>query len=480
MNVARSGWFYPLVIVIACLAIYGQVYDHHFVWDTVPFVLENPLLHEPGAEEVIAMFTTAHVANWQPLVMLSHALDFYLFDMNTGAHHLVNVIFHGINSVLVYVVVLTILQHGGTFDADRRRLVAFLTGLIFAIHPQHVESVAWVVERKDMLYALFALLCVYFYMRVHTMSGLPPWQKALPLMFFVASLMSKPMAVTLPVVLLLLDIYPLGRCHRLRECMPRLILEKWPWWLMALLVGAITLSTQSLAMPGTDRLPLWVRPLTAVNNVLFYVYCYVVPVNLSPFYPYPGSLDEIRAWPYWLPGTLFILVMTAIAAVFWRRGVRWPALMWAFYLVTLAPVSGLIPVGPARATDHYTYLATLPLGLLFSAGVVQLRNVRGLGTVSMVIAVIVVLVAGVVSWYQVRIWHNPVSLWTYTVQRVPDAALAHRNLASALVKVGDLKGALEHAERSLALGGPAEEFVREIRELNEQLLPAPGEPAKAQ
>ncbi|MBD3647966.1 MAG: hypothetical protein HUJ31_11070, partial [Pseudomonadales bacterium] len=446
MNIAREGWVYPLLIFIGCFVIYGQVYDHHFVWDTIPFVLENPLLHDPGIEEIVAMFTSAHVANWQPMVMLSHALDFSLFGMNAGAHHLVNVLFHAINSCLVYLVLTTILRIGGAFDPDRRRLVAFIAALIFAIHPQHVESVAWVVERKDMLYTLFALLSVYFYLRRHEESAPNHWGKALPVVFFVMSLLSKPMAVTLPVVLLLLDVYPLARCERLKM-MPRLILEKWLWWLLALGVGLITLQTQTVAMLDAERLPLWMRPLTAVNNVLFYLYCYVVPVGLSPFYPFPDSIDAVKAVSYWLPGGLFIVITTLAAAVLWRRGIRWPALMWVFYLATLAPVSGVIHVGPAKATDHYTYLATLPAGLLFSLAIVRLLDVRVTRTLSMAVAVVAVLVLGTVSWYQVKIWHNPVSLWTYTLGIYPDSALAHRNMASALVRIGEYERALEHAAR---------------------------------
>lgn len=453
-----GGWTSALCcagIAAACLAIYAGVRHNEFVWDTIPFVLQNPWIHHPGVDDFIAMFTQHYRANWQPMVWLSHSVDFALFDDHPGPHHLANVVYHAIDACLVYWLTLRILQG--------RRTVAFLCGLLFAINPQHVQSVAWLVERKDTLYVLFTLLCFISYLWVHRES-VTGWRKMLPGICLACALMAKPMAVSVPVVLLLLDVIPLRRWKGDWQSAARLFIEKWPYWIMSLAVVFITLHTQQVAMVSTQNLPVWVRPLTAVNNSLFYIYCYLYPVNLSPFYPYTNRLDEILRWSYWLPGLLFLVSVSGICLYLWLRSVRWPALMWIFYLVTLLPVSGLVAVGPAKALNYYSYLATLPLGLLISLGIVQLWRMAGKGrSVVLALSVFYCLSISMLSIAQVRVWQNEISVWNRAYQLYPDSGFINRNLAAAYYGIGDVKAALFHAEKSAQENPAGRAYLEQLK-----------------
>lgn len=453
-----DGWtstLYCVAIAVACFVIFAGVRHNDFVWDTIPFVLQNPWIHHPGLNDFVSMFTQYYRANWQPMVWLSHALDFALFNQHTWLHHLANVVYHAIDACLVYWLTLRV--------AEGRRVMAFLCGLLFAINPQHVQSVAWLVERKDTLYVLFTLLCFISYLWVHRES-ITGWRRMTPGIWLACALMAKPMAVTIPVVLLLLDVMPLRRWTGDWRSTLGLVMEKWPYWIMSLAVVVITLHTQQMAMVSTQNLPVWVRPLTAINNSLFYVYCYLFPVNLSPFYPYANRLDEVIHVSYWLPGALFLLSVSGACIYFWLRSVRWPLLMWAFYLVTLLPVSGLVAVGPAKALNYYSYLATLPLGLLISLGIVQLWRIAGKGRAMVLgLAVFYCLSLAMLSIAQVRVWHDELSVWSRAYQLYPDSGFINRNLAAAYYSAGDVKTALFHAEKSARENPAGRAYLEQLK-----------------
>lgn len=437
-------------LLASALLVYHEVVDHAFVWDTIPFVVENPWLVSPTLDDVIAMFTRSHYYNWQPLVWLSHALDYALFGSSPGWHHLANVAWHAVDGCLVYTLARRIAS-GGEFSIRQTEAVAFLTAFIFVVHPQHVQSVAWLVERKDTLYVFFTLLCLIIYVdNAKAAKAVPPGRlrRSLPALLFALALMSKPMAVTVPVVLVLVDVY-LGRWDGTSRGVVRLVVEKWYYWLLSACVVAVTLHTQNPGMVNLEDLPLWTRPLTAINNALFYLEHYLVPLGLSPYYPHAGSLDAIAHPGYWLPGALFFGAVTAAGIWCWRTGIRWPLLVEAFYLVTLAPVSGLIQVGPEKALDYYSYLATLPVGFVISAGIVRL-SVTG-ATRRMVVAALAgfyLVALTALAYGQVKIWRNEVTLWYAAWRHYPDAGLVNRNLSGAYLAAGDIDRALFHARES--------------------------------
>ena len=465
------GSLHIILLFILLSLAYHEVRHHHFVWDTIPFVLENPWIHEWSIANLTAMFTESHRANWHPLVLLSHAADFSLFGNDAGKHHLVNLALHITDSILLMIIVRVLLVMAGQ-DQSSAQWVGFLTALIFGLHPQHVESVAWVVERKDVLYTLFIFIALLLYLKLQARhiaadderTPTRSWGHHLwPFAFFCLAVMSKPMAVTFPVILLLVDIYPLNRARSLQH-VPSLVLEKLHYFIIGLLVSLVTLATQATAMPDNESLPLWARCLNALDNTSFYVKGYIWPVNLSPFYPYPQNAAYLASYQFWLPGLLFLTSLSTLVLWQWTKGRTWPLLLFGFYLVTLLPASGLIHVGPAKATDHYVYMATIPLSLLTALLIVSFAKRSSAGRI-LSLALASSYLAGLLllTQLQVSYWNNPLSLWSRVTQLYPDSAFGHRNLAAAYVQVADWQLALQHAERSLALGSPDVDYVIRLR-----------------
>lgn len=448
-------------MLIAIIAVYSDVRHHYFVWDTIPFVLENPWIHEWSVNNLIAMFTQAHEANWHPVVLISHAIDITLFGYDSGWHHLTNLLLHAINSLLLSWLIFGILQQGEV-NVQTRIWTAFLTGLIFAIHPQHVESVAWVVERKDVLYSLFALFCLIAYLRTDADYRITNHLGVF--VFFCLSVGAKPMAVTLPVIMLLLDVYPLNRISNFASLV-RALLQKLPYILISGIVVLVTLTTQSMAMPSAENLPQWAKTLNAIDNTWFYIAHYLWPLELSPFYPYPQEISYITSPAFWLPGALFLTISVLLTGWFaLKKMMFWPGLLLAFYLVTLLPVSGLIHVGPAKGTDHYVYLSTIPFSLLTALVIVTLwqkhKNVR-VPVAALTGFYLLFLV--VIANFQVQVWNNPVSLWTRVVQLHPDDPFGHRNLASGYAEIEAWDMALFHAQKSIELGSPDQNYLNRLR-----------------
>jgi hypothetical protein len=425
-------------------------------------MVENPWLREPSSEDWVAMFTQAHRANWQPLVWVSHVIDFKLFRDDAGLHHLSNVFYHAINTLLVYWFIQKLLP----LNARKSIWIAFWSAFIFAVHPQHVQSVAWLVERKDTLSVMFSLLSLVCWVS-HFRHN-----RKLSLLFFLFALMSKPMAVTLPLVMILLDIYPLKRHEKLKDIGP-LIAEKWYFLLLSLVVGLLTLTTQQIAMSSVQDLPVSVRVLNAMHNSWFYVGNYLWPVNLSPFYPYPQDIGLITKLSFWLPGLFFLLATSIATWVLWLREIRWPALCFFFYLITFAPVSGLIQVGPARALDYYVYFATLPLGtLIVLASYFVIDKVPPLRLPTAALSFFVLLVLVLLSVQNITLWRNEQTLWTRAFDLYPESAYINRNLASVYFSMGDLDNALVHAELSERYGSPDTEYLSSLKEFIRQRLHA--------
>lgn len=460
-------WVPQLVLLpILVLAAYAGVRDHYFVWDTLPFVLENPWIHEWTWSNTVSILSEAHRANWHPLVLFSHAIDFSLFGQNSGAHHLMNILYHAINTCLIYLLVyrlIRLLRLGQITDSTQALWIAWITAAIFAIHPQHVESVAWIVERKDVLYTLMTLLTLLTYLSA---AENPNWKtRALPFVMFILALSAKPMAVTLPLILLLIDIYPLKRITSVKQFVIACA-AKTPYWLVSGAVILITLSTQSMAMPDESHLPLWVRSLNAIDNTWFYVQHYLWPLKLSPFYPYPENLTYLQSPAFWLPGLVFLSSTLIAGIVLACRGYLWPIILILFYLITLAPVSGLIHVGPAKGTDHYVYLATLPLSLVTALVIVYAWTYsRKLQIPAATLTMVYLTFLLMTTQLQVSYWHNPLTLWTRVVTLHPDSAFGHRNLAAAYLQINERQLALQHAELSMILGSPDRVFVENVRSI---------------
>jgi protein O-mannosyl-transferase len=421
-----------LVLAAITFAVFGQTLGHEFVdFDDDLYITENPMVARGLTRKgIVWAFTHVHSANWHPLTWLSHMLDCQLYGLHPGEHHRTNVLLHTATVIALF---LVLRQMTGTLWRS-----AFVAA-VFAIHPLRVESVAWVAERKDVLSGLFFMLTIGAYVRY----ARRPWswgRYGLVLLLFAMGLMCKPMLVTLPVVLLLLDYWPLQRT----ESEGRLVLEKLPLLALSAASCVATLLAQTGAMPSIKSFSLPVRLANALASCMVYLGQMVWPAGLAVFYPYPHN--GLPPWEVALAGTLLAGLS---AVVLWQqRKQPWLLVGWVWYLVMLLPVAGLIQVGMQAHADRYTYLPQIGIYVAITWLVAEWRvNRVALG--GLMAGVLVVLMA--CAWQQTAYWQNSESLWTHTLACTTDNDIAQNNLGYALLQKGKVDEALPCFQQALQI-----------------------------
>jgi protein O-mannosyl-transferase len=430
-NVSR--WQVPLVcLVLAAItfAVFGQTLRHGFIaFDDNDYVYSNPEVTQGLTLKGVLWAFSFHAHNWHPLTWLSHMLDCQLYGVRPGGHHLTNVLLHAATVVALF---LVLRQMTGALWRS-----AFVAA-VFAIHPLRVESVAWVAERKDLLSGLFFMLTIGAYTRY----ARRPWswgRYGLVLLLFVLGLMCKPMLVTLPLVLLLLDYWPLQRV----ESAGRLVLEKLPLLALAAAACVATLLAQTGAVLPTSAFSLPLRLANALTAFVVYLRQMVWPAGLAVLYPYP--LNGLPGWEVALAGML--LAGLSAVALWQRRKQPWILVGWLWYLAMLLPVVGIIQVGVQSHADRYTYLPQIGIYVALTwlvAEWVGKRLAAGLMTV-----VIVVLMA--CAWKQTTYWQNSETVWTRSLSCTTDNYVAEANLGSALCEDGMVDEAIAHFQKALRL-----------------------------
>jgi tetratricopeptide (TPR) repeat protein len=428
-------WLIAAGLVAGTALVYASVASFNFVnLDDRHYIHENPeVVSGLSWNSIRWSFTTQHAANWHPLTWISHMADCQFFGLAPGPPHVVNLLLH-ITSVCVLFVVLRRMM-------GRVGPSAFASAL-FAIHPLHVESVAWVSERKDVLSGLFAMLTIAAYAAYASRPSIGRY--VLVAVLFIAGLLAKPMLVTLPFVLLLLDIWPLAR---LETSSPgRLAAEKVPLLALSGVSSVLTFFAQrhGLAVVGVDTLPPVPRIEHAMISAVIYLRQTVWPANLAAFYP----LTAIS----WLQATLAaaFLIALSVAALHLRRRAPYLIVGWLWFLGMLVPVIGLVQVGAASHADRYTYLPHVGLFIALAYGA---ADMTGHLPRQVVIgsALGVLLALALTAHGQVAYWANSVALWTRTVDVNPDSYRAHFNLADALMEENHVAPALAEYQRSLDL-----------------------------
>lgn len=418
-------------LVAVCLVIYSQVLGFSFInLDDNLYVFENPFVTSGITwQSVIWAFTTFHSANWHPLTWISHMLDASLFGANSGGHHIVNVFFHAANSVLAYVVFERL-----TGDAWKSAVVAFL----FAVHPAHVESVAWVSERKDVLSTLFWLLAMLAYVRFARSSmaearvgkRFVSTEFLLVVLFTALGLMSKPMLVTLPFVLLLMDYWPLERMRSPRDLVP-LALEKLPLFVLSAASAIVTILAQAAtgAIQSTEQLPVTTRVLNAVVSYAKYVAMLFYPVDLAVGYRYEVP---IPAWQIAAAVTMLAAVTAACASQYRSR--KYLMAGWLWFLGTMIPVIGLVQVGAQSMADRYTYVPYFGLFIMVVWGAAELVSKARLNfTAAAVAAALPITVLTIIAFIQTSYWKDPITLYTHSIATGRANFLIKHNLCIALV-----------------------------------------------
>src|SRR2546427_3152128 len=372
------GWLAPLLVALFTLTAFVPTLQNQFVaWDDDKNFLDNPRYRGLGWAHLRWMFTAFHLGHYIPLTWVTFGMDHLLWGMKPVGYHLTSLLLHAANAVLFFSLVRRILTLDRPSAAERDHALVVSAGfaaLVFAIHPLRVESVAWVTERRDVLSGLFYLVTILEYLRACEPEKRGRWWYWLSVVTFVCALLSKSMVVNLPVVLLILDVYPLRRLGGAigwwSEPARRVYVEKIPFVLLAAAASAIAFMAQFSAQTAASLAQLSVLGRLAVSayGLSFYLGKVVVPVNLSPLYELPPTVNP-GAMPFILSYGL-VLATTAIVLALRRRV---PGLLaaWLAYIVVLSPVLGIFQSGPQLAADRYSYLAGLGWAILAGAGLLS-------------------------------------------------------------------------------------------------------------
>ena len=421
-----------LFVVVATMIAFAPVLSSGWVnWDDPGTFLEHDAWRGLGAEQLAWMWSQAHMGHYTPLSWMTLAVDHRIWGLDAVGYHLTNLVLHGLSAGLFFLVLQRLLPKGAWAPA-------LLGALLYGVHPLRVESVAWITERRDVLSMLLFQGCLLAWLR-HAADEGRRW-------FFVAlglhalSLASKAHAITLPVVLLILDVW-LGR-----KGWGRLVLEKLPFVGLAAVFAGLAIWAQSEggALVG-GHLSLGDRVEMALYGSAFYPGKMLVPQGLTPLYEWDGAeLGTLR-------NIAVLLGITAICAATWKR-TRAPMVAWALYLVLLSPVSGIAQSGPQLVADRYSYFSCLPLAALVAAGLVARRRLQVLGAA-------VMLFLGVLCFQQTKVWEDSMSLWTHAHQLDPDNEIVLAQLAQAHVESGDYEGAIPHLEEALRSGPPRSQTI---------------------
>lgn len=459
----RKVWLFSIVVAVVTFAVFSPTLYNDFVnWDDAAYIYKNRMIRSIDGQFIKWAFTSIVSGNWHPITMISHAVDYKLFGVNPAGHHLTSILIHSINSSLVFILswklmTLSLLRVEGSEkpwceNGQKSSIIvaALTTGLLFGIHPLHVESVAWAAERKDLLCALFFLLSLLSYLR-YTRGGRGWLFYALSLLAFIAALLSKPMAVTLPVLLIIADIYPLRRWQGIRSVV---LVEKLPFVLLSALSSIIAISTQSAggAIGSLENYSILTRILIAARAYIFYLVKMVLPTGLAPYYPHQATVSLAGA-PFLASLTLCI-VITVLSFLLYKK-YRMVAAAWAAYFIMLFPVSGIVQIGAQSAADRYTYLPSIAPFLLVGivAGIVLKRLFKGRVLPAGITALVVIsVIFAPLTIKQISVWQNSITLWSHEIALYPDnVPIAYTNRGIALGGLGKIDDATADFSRAIEI-----------------------------
>lgn len=437
--------FLCLGLAVLVCVVFLQTVSFDFVnFDDGSYVYANPHISDGITGEGIRwVLTHPHSANWHPLTSLSHMLDCQIYGLNPFGPHLTNLLLH-----MAVVLALFLVLRAMTGSVWRSVAVAAL----FAVHPLRAESVAWVSERKDLLSGLFFMLTLGAYLR-YIRRPFSVRRYVSVALLFCAGLFSKSMLVTLPFVLLLLDVWPLGRFHS--EKPTRLILEKVPLLFITALFCGVTVWAQQTAIASTDVFPFSWRLENAVVSYSVYIKQLFVPFGLAALYPMRGGF-----FPVWqVVGSMAFLAAISVIAL--RKIKTCPFLFtgWFWYLGMLIPVIGILQVGSQAHADRYTYLPQIGLVVAIVWLIGDWATSRRRRIAVSVVTLVILCGVTIAGRIQTGMWKNGNTLWTRTLAHTENNPVAHSNFGAFLLVEGDADGAIEHFEKSIQLNaGRAEVF----------------------
>jgi hypothetical protein len=439
-----APWLICGLLLLAVAVVFGPTVQYDFVnYDDNIAVYENPAIqHGLDAEGIHWALTTRHWGLWGPVTWLSYLTDYEIYGLKPWGYHLTNVVLHAATAVLLFLVLWRM--------TGRLWPCAFVAA-VFAIHPLHVEVVAWVSERKGVLSGLFFVLSLGAYLE-YVRRPFSLWRYLTVAVFFALSLMSKPFLVTLPFLLLLLDYWPLGRTAVIP--LRRLIVEKIPWLLLTAAWCFISPWEEGETVIGLEKLPLSARIGNALVSYVAYLEKTFWPSNLAAFYPHPGT-----SLPTWKPlaALLLLLAVTAFVLLRWRRNPCLPV-GWLWYLGMLVPAIGLVQIGSHAMADRHMYLPQIGLCLALTWGALYVvrswpHRAWACGTAASLVLVALLACAR----QQTDYWRDSKALWTHTIDATPQNVLAHSNLGMALMQRGEFDEAIKRFEEALRIDPKCED-----------------------
>ncbi|MBI5075996.1 MAG: tetratricopeptide repeat protein [Nitrospirae bacterium] len=431
-----------MAVILSFVCFIPDLNNELLIWDDSGYIIDNVYIRNLSFETVSWAFTTFYCNYWAPLTWLSYAVDYAVWGLNPVGYHLTNNALHALNTGMFFLLSLELLQIylAVTYsEVNKARILnnsniiycSLMAALFFGLHPLRVESVAWAAERKDVLSFFFGIPAIFAYLRYTRMtvnqigsaenqfSFLVSRYYWLAIGFYCLSLLSKSMLVTLPLVLLVLDWFPLRRVHR--KTFPTLLLEKIPLVVLAGFAAVITMFSQTVEMIPLERSDMPSRMLNALKSIMAYLRLTVWPLDLSPFYLHPGNITKL-GMEYTLPIFFFVAVTICCVLTVKRRPVF--TVTWLIYLITLLPVIGITAVGPTAMAARFTYLPGLPLAMLAALGITVffvrfsgsylVRILIGAGTF------LLLLLGCYCTIQQISFWKDDVTLWTRAIDLQPN------------------------------------------------------------
>ncbi len=440
-----------LTLILITFAVFYQVHSFEFInYDDPVYVYQNPNIQAGITLKAVkwAFLSISCTSIWHPLTWLSHTLDWQLFGTNAGGHHLINLVFHVANTLLLF---LVLKQMTGALWSS-----AFVAAL-FALHPLHIQSVAWVSERKDVLSTFFWILTMWAYVRFANRPKIANY--LLVIVFLALGLMAKAMLVTLPFVFLLLDYWPLERLGTKRS-LSRLLIEKIPLFAVVLTSCIVTFIAQKRggAAHTLENCSFFVRMANASISYVQYIIKMIWPTHLAVFYPHPGQNVSIL---YAVVSAAVLLVIT-ILILRSAGNHRYLLTGWFWYLGTLLPVIGLVQVGDQALADRYSYITLTGLFIIIAWGMPELLAKWRYKKVALAVpAMLIVLVMAVCTYFQLGYWRNSLTLFQHALDVTGDNYTMHLSISESLREQGRLDEAIYHCSEAVRI--KPEGFMAHIR-----------------
>lgn len=435
---------FAILLGVGTLVLFSPVRSHDFIdFDDQDYVAKNPHVTSGLTWQTIRWsFVTVEQANWHPITWLSHALDCQLFGLDAGDHHLTSAVIHALNALLLFLLLQRITGSSGR---------SFFVAALFAWHPFNVESVAWIAERKNLVSTLFFFLTLGTYGWYALQPRLS--RMAAVVTVFALALASKPMVVSLPFVLLLLDYWPLQRVADWTNpstCLPipqqsvrRLLLEKWPLFALSVASSGVTVWAQRSggAVRSLQSFPFVARLENALYAYVIYIWKTFWPFGFSVHYPHPGT--SLALWKWVLAAGVLLAVSLAVG---WQRQAR-PYLIvgWLWFLGTMVPVIGIVQVGDQAMANRYSYLPLIGLFAIAAWGSADLFDLLHVNKVARwAIAFLALATLSFLSFQEIGYWQNSVTIWSRALEVMPENLHIEEQLANALAQQGDAKAAMPH------------------------------------